>query len=82
MEIGAYKETLKKMNEFDKMIADVPPGNTKKGTILIETNTLKKQLIEMPRQVKDSIRQNVQQTMEQETKTLKEELSKTTEILD
>jgi hypothetical protein len=56
MEIGAYKETLKKMNEFDKMIADVPPGNTKKGTILIETNTLKKQLIEMPRQVKDSIR--------------------------
>ena len=48
MEIGAYKETLKKMNEFDKMIADVPPGNTKKGTILIETNTLKKQLIEMP----------------------------------
>jgi hypothetical protein len=42
MEIGAYKETLNKMNYFDSLIAEVPPGNTKKGTILIETNTLKK----------------------------------------
>ena len=64
------------------MIDKVPSGNTKIGTILIETNTLKKQLIEMPRKVLDSVKHNVTQTIESETKTLKEELGKTSEILD
>ena len=36
----------------------------------------------MPKDVLDSIRHNIIGTMEQETRTLKEELSKTTEILD
>lgn len=49
---------------------------------MVETNTLKKQLTEMPRQVIESIRHNVTQTMDQETKTLREELGKTSEILD
>lgn len=47
------------MEDFDEMISKVPSGNTKMGTILIETNTLKKQLTEMPRQVIESIRHNV-----------------------
>lgn len=47
------------MDNFEEMIAKVPTGNTKIGTILIETNTLKKQLTEMPRQVIESIRHNV-----------------------
>ena len=70
------------MDKFQEMIKKVPAGNTKVGTILIETSTLKKQLTEMPRQVIDSIKNNVTQTMESETKTLREELGKTTEILD
>jgi len=81
-EVGFYKETWQKMDEFQALIRRVPAGSTKAGTILIETNTLKKQLIEMPRQVLESIRHNVTQTMEQETKTLREELGKTSEILD
>jgi hypothetical protein len=80
--MGFYSDTWRKMEEFDKKIKDVPTGNTKVGTILIETNTLKKQLAEMPKTVINSIRQNVTETMEQETKTLKEELAKTSEILD
>ena len=47
------------MDNFEEMIAKVPTVNTKIGTILIETNTLKKQLTEMPRQVIESIRHNV-----------------------
>ena len=77
-----YRETWRKMEDFDEQIKRVPTVNAKVGTILIETNTLKKQLAEMPKTVIDSIRQNVTQTMEQETKTLKEELAKTSEILD
>ena len=80
--MGFYGETWLKMDKFQEMIKKVPAGNTKVGTILIETSTLKKQLTEMPRQVIDSIKNNVTQTMESETKTLREELGKTTEILD
>jgi len=47
--MGFYKETWKKMDEFTEMIRRVPAGSSKAGTILIETNTLKKQLTEMPR---------------------------------
>ena len=36
----------------------------------------------MPRQVIEAMRHSVIQTMEQETKSLKEELGKTSEILD
>jgi IMP dehydrogenase/GMP reductase len=82
LEMGFYRETWAKMEEFNSKIDKVPSGNSKVGSILIETNTLKKQLIEMPRQVIESIRHNVTQTMEQETKTLREELGKTSEILD
>lgn len=82
LEIGFYKETWIRMGAFTEKIKEVPPGNTKVGTILLETNTLKKQLTEMPKQVIDSIRHNVTQTMEQETKTLGEELIKTSEILE
>lgn len=64
------------------MIKIVPPGSTKIGTIVVETNTLKKQVTDMPKKVKDSIKHNLTQQMESETKTLKEELGKTTEILD
>lgn len=82
LEMGFYEETWRKVEEFTEMIRRVPAGHTKAGTILIETNTLKKQLTEMPKQVHESIRHNVTQTMEQETKALKEELGKTSEILD
>jgi hypothetical protein len=47
--MGFYKETWAKMEEFNGLIEKVASGNTKMGTILIETNTLKKQLTEMPR---------------------------------
>lgn len=41
------------------MIAKVSAGSSRCGTILVDTNTLKKQLTEMPRQVIESIRHNV-----------------------
>ena len=84
LEMGFYKETWAKMEEFNGLIANVASGNpaSKKSSITVETATLKKQLTEMPRQVIESIRHNVTQTMEQETKTLREELGKTSEILD
>jgi len=36
----------------------------------------------MPKQIQDDIRRNVTSTMESDSKILKEELSKTSEILD
>ena len=79
---AGHQDTWKKMGDFNEMIAKVPGGTTRAGTLSIETNTLKKQLTEMPRRVMEAIRHNVTQTMEQETKTLREELGKTSEILD
>jgi hypothetical protein len=64
------------------MIDTVPSGNTKLGTIVVDTFTLKKYLQELPKSVIDSIRYNVTLTMESETKSLREELSKSSEILD
>jgi len=47
--MGYYKQTWVKMDEFQIMINKVSAGNSKCGTILVDTNTLKKQLTEMPR---------------------------------
>ena len=80
--MGFYKETWLLMDRFNEMIDKIPPGNTKLGTILVETLSLKKYLSELPKRVIDSIRHNVTLTMETETKSLREELSKTSEILD
>ena len=70
------------MDRYNSMIDKIPAGNTKLGTILVETLSLKKYLHELPKRVIDSIRHNVTLTMETETKSLREELSKTSEILD
>jgi hypothetical protein len=40
--MGFYRETWVKMDEFTEMIKKVPSGNTKVGSIIIDTNTLKK----------------------------------------
>jgi uncharacterized phage infection (PIP) family protein YhgE len=64
------------------MVEKVPNSNTKMGTILVETLSLKKYLADLPKRVIDSIKSNVTNTMETETKSLREELSKTSEILD
>lgn len=64
------------------MIEQIPKSNTKLGTILVETLSLKKYLVEIPKKIIDSIRSNVTLTMENETKFLREELSKASEILD
>jgi len=47
------------MAEFTEMIKIVPSGSTKIGTIVVETNTLKKQVTDMPKKVKDSIKHNL-----------------------
>lgn len=70
------------MDKFASTIDTIPNSNTKMGTILVETLSLKKYLAELPKKVIDSIRNNVTNTMETETKSLREELSKTSEILD
>ena len=70
------------MDKYTHLIGKVPTSNTRLGTIMVETLSLKKYLAELPKQVIDSIRHNVTLTMETETKTLREELSKCSEILD
>ena len=80
--MGFYKETWLLMDRYNLMIEKIPGGNLKLGTILVETQSLKKYLSELPKRVIDSIRHNVTLTMETETKSLREELSKTSEILD
>lgn len=70
------------MDNYSAMVERVPTSNTIIGTITVETMSLKKYLAELPKRVIDSIRSNVTSTMETETKSLREELSKTSEILD
>ena len=70
------------MDKYTLMVENIPNSNTKIGTILVETLSLKKYLAELPKKVIDSIRSNATNTMETETKSLREELSKTSEILD
>lgn len=81
-EMSFYKETWMEMEKFAQMVDKVPNSNTKMGTILVETLSLKKYLSDLPKRVIDSIKSNVTNTMETETKSLREELSKTSEILD
>jgi len=70
------------MEEYGRSVDKIRNQNTKIGTILVETLSLKKYLAELPKKIIDSIRSNVTNTMETETKSLREELSKTSEILD
>ena len=70
------------MDDFSRSVEKIRNQNTKIGTILVETLSLKKYLAELPKKIVDSIRSNVTNTMETETKSLREELSKTSEILD
>ena len=77
-----YNETYEKIQQFNIIIARLPSSNTRLGTILLETISIKKQLTEMPQQIMNSIRHNVTQTMDNETRLLKEDLSKTSEILE
>lgn len=65
--MGFYNETFEKVGYFNQIIAKVPSNNTRLGTILLETMTIKKQLTEMPTQIMNSIRHNVTQTMDNET---------------
>ena len=63
------------------MIEAIPPSHTNVGTIVLETASLRKVLSEMPKQIVESIRTNVTQTIESETKSLKDDLSQTSETL-
>ena len=80
--MGFYNETFERITEFNNIVNKLPSTNTKLGTILLETLTLKKKLAEMPIQIMDSIRHNVTNTMETETRLLKDDLSKASEILE
>jgi hypothetical protein len=41
---------------FQEKINEVPAGSSRVGTILIETNSLKRELTEMPKKVHNSIK--------------------------
>jgi hypothetical protein len=70
------------MDRFNEIIESLPATQFKIGTILLETATIKKMLIDMPKQIIDSIRHSVTQTMDSETKLLREELSHASEVLN
>jgi len=83
LDTNFYKETWKTLLKFNKIIEEsLPPSYENLGTIMLETLTLRKQLQEMPRKIKDSIRQNVTQTMETQTKVLRDELVRTKDVLE
>ena len=82
LEMDFYNDTWDKLEDFEEKIRAVPSVSSRLGTIVVETNSLKQRVTEMPRRVIAAMRHSVIQTMEQETKSLKEELGKTSEILD
>ena len=42
LEMGFYRDTWRKIENFQDIIRKVPTASSKAGTILVETNTLKK----------------------------------------
>ena len=82
LEMGFYKETWTLMESFNGIIEHIPTYNERINTIQIETLSLRTHLGEMPRMVIESIKYNVISTMESETRSLHEELTKATKVLD
>jgi len=70
------------MKEFNKRIAEVPDKSLRFGTITFECSTLRKYLLKIPQKIIESITHNFKGTLMEDTKQLKEELSKTSEVLD
>jgi TPP-dependent indolepyruvate ferredoxin oxidoreductase alpha subunit len=59
-ETNFYKDTWEKISKFNKIIEEkLPTSYAKLGTIMLETNTLRKILQEMPKKIQESIRSNV-----------------------
>ena len=54
-----YNQTFEKINEFNNIISKLPNTNTKCGSILLESVSLKKKLQEMPKSIMNSIRNKV-----------------------
>ena len=69
-EIEFYKLTWIKLEQLDSIIQRIPDTNIRLGSLLLESASLKKSLADMPRQIVQSIRTNVTQTIENETKAL------------
>ena len=80
--MGFYKETWSKMQFFTEIIEKIPITPLRFRTIQLETITEKKALEEIPKKIVDSIKQHVTKTMETEARVLKDELAKTSEILE
>jgi hypothetical protein len=59
LDMGFYNKTFEKIQVFNNIISRLPNSNTKVGTILLETVTLKKKLTEIPIEIMDSIRNKV-----------------------
>lgn len=77
-----YKETIKKLEDYNRRIAKVPEAKGQFGTILLECSTLKKRLVSIPKDINDQINHNFKGTLTEDMRQLKEELSKITEVLE
>jgi hypothetical protein len=83
--MGFYRETWVEMEKFNSMVEKVPSQNSRSrassNSILIDTVDLRKYLQDVPKMVISSIKHNVSSTMETEIKFLKDDLTKTFDIL-
>lgn len=82
LDMSFYTNTFQKLKEFKNLIDKLPATHVKLNSILLETNTLKKYLQDIPLQINGSIRSNITSTMEISTKQLRDDLSGISEILD
>lgn len=81
MDMDFYKETFKLIERFNYIISKIPEINEQRGSIRIETIGFRNYLAELPKMVIQSIRHNVATTMENETSSLKDDLTKAVETL-
>ena len=80
--MGFYKETWAKCTIFTERIAQIPNNPLRFRTIQLETITEKKLLTDIPARIVESIKHNVTKTIESESRVLKDELARTSEILE
>jgi hypothetical protein len=77
-----YKETIKKLKDYEQRIAQMPEERNRFVTVLLDCVTLKKKLSVIPKEINNQINHNFKGTLMEDMRQLKEELSKITEVLE
>jgi hypothetical protein len=77
-----FRDTKKRIGEFEKSIAKLPDTNKGFGHIQLLCEHVKKYLIRIPREIESQINHNFKDTLMEDMRQLREELGKVSDVLE